>query len=360
MGSCLLSNGGVVTPILSETRSHVFFSFCETYCTLSRRFNLLSTYTKQDLLAMQAWPLERKIQVTQTKIIEWYSRFNGNVSVSFSGGKDSTVLLDLVRRAFPNVPAVFADTGLEYPEIRDFVKTIPNVTWMRPEMPFSRVIEEYGYPVVSKEIAKRIYYARRGSTWAIMHLNGKSKDGTPSKFNERYMKWAHLTDAPFLISEHCCEVMKKRPLKRYVKATGAMPIIGTMASESIRRQSAYLQTGCNAFNKKDPSSQPMSVWLEQDVLRYLALTRIPYAAAYGNIVFDSKTKKLKTTGVQRTGCMFCMFGVHREKQPNRFQLMETTHPKQYDFCINRLGCGAVLDHLNVPYHMTNETMKKGA
>ena len=320
----------------------------------------MGTYTKQDLLAMQAWPLERKIQVTQTKIIEWYSRFNGNVSVSFSGGKDSTVLLDLVRRAFPNVPAVFADTGLEYPEIRDFVKTIPNVTWMRPEMPFSRVIEEYGYPVVSKEVAKRIYYARRGSTWAVMHLNGKSKDGTPSKFNERYMKWAQLIDAPFLISEHCCEVMKKRPLKRFVKETGAMPIIGTMACESIRRQSAYLQTGCNAFNKKDPSSQPMSFWLEQDVLHYLALTRIPYAEVYGNIVFDPKTRKLKTTGVQRTGCMLCMFGVHREKQPNRFQLMETTYPKQYDFCINRLGCGAVLDHLNAPYHMTDKTMKKGA
>ena len=88
------------------------------------------------------------------------------VSVSFSGGKDSTVLLDLARRAFPDIPAVFVDTGLEYPEIRDFVKSIPKVTWLRPEIPFPRVIETYGYPVISKEVAHRIYYARRGSTWA--------------------------------------------------------------------------------------------------------------------------------------------------------------------------------------------------
>lgn len=77
---------------------------------------------------MQSWSLQRKIQVTQTRIIEWYQKNNGKVYVSFSGGKDSTVLLDLARRIYPDIPAVFIDTGLEYPELRDFVKTIPNVT----------------------------------------------------------------------------------------------------------------------------------------------------------------------------------------------------------------------------------------
>lgn len=100
----------------------------------------MNTYTRQDLSVMQAWPLERKIRVTQAKIIEWYHHYGGKVAVSFSGGKDSTVLLDLARRAFPDIPAVFVDTGLEYPEIREFVKTVPNVTWLRPEMPFSKVI----------------------------------------------------------------------------------------------------------------------------------------------------------------------------------------------------------------------------
>ena len=82
----------------------------------------MNAYTRQDLSVMQAWPLERKIRVTQAKIIEWYHHYGGKVAVSFSGGKDSTVLLDLARRAFPDIPAVFVDTGLEYPEIREFVK----------------------------------------------------------------------------------------------------------------------------------------------------------------------------------------------------------------------------------------------
>jgi 3'-phosphoadenosine 5'-phosphosulfate sulfotransferase (PAPS reductase)/FAD synthetase len=307
----------------------------------------MSVYTKQDLTIMQSWSLERKIQVTQAKILEWYYHYNGNVCVSFSGGKDSTVLLDLARRVFPDIPAVFVDTGLEYPEIRDFVKTFPNVDWLKPEMPFNKVIEQYGFPVVSKDVAKRIYYARRGSEWAQKHLQGTFKNGNPSIFNKRYVKWARLVDAPFLISDHCCEVMKKKPFHVYTKQTGKKPIIGTLASDSIRRQSAYLVTGCNAFHKKEPSSQPMSFWLEADVLRYLKLTGIPYCPIYGDIVEENG--KLRTTGAERTGCMFCMFGVHRERQPNRFQRMEQTHPKQYDYCINKLGCGAVLDYIGVPY-----------
>ena len=257
------------------------------------------------------------------------------------------MLLDLAHRAFPDIPAVFVDTGSEYPEIRNFVKTIPNVTWLRPEVPFTKVIERYGYPVVSKDVAKRIYYARKGSGWAIRHLNGQNADGTHSKYNERYMKWRFLVDAPFPISEYCCNVMKKAPLHRYAKETGRKQIVGTMACESSRRQSAYLKTGCNAFRMKEPKSQPMSFWLEQDVLAYLRMTGIPYAPIYGDIVEEKG--KLVTTGAHRTGCMFCMFGVHLEKGPNCFQCMALTHPKQYDFCINKLGCGNVLDYIDVPY-----------
>jgi 3'-phosphoadenosine 5'-phosphosulfate sulfotransferase (PAPS reductase)/FAD synthetase len=104
----------------------------------------------------QAEPLEIKEQLTTNRIKAYYERLNGKVYVSFSGGKDSTVLLHQVRRIYPNVPAVFIDTGLEYPEIRDFVKTIDNVVWLKPKMPFTQVIEQYGYPVISKENAQKI------------------------------------------------------------------------------------------------------------------------------------------------------------------------------------------------------------
>lgn len=308
----------------------------------------MSVYTRQDLSIMQAWPLERKIQVTQAKIIEWYLHYGGMVAVSFSGGKDSTVLLDLARRAFPDIKAAYVDTGLEYPELREFVKTVPDVVWLRPDMPFPKVIETYGYPVISKEVARRIYYARKGSLWAIQHLNGKNRDGSSSVFAERFKRWAFLADAPFLVSDQCCQVMKEKPLDRFRKETGLQPIIGTMACESRRRQKAYLDTGCNAFTKSKPSSQPMSFWMEQDVLQYLKMTGIPYASGiYGDIIEEKG--KLTTTGAKRTGCMFCMFGVHLEKSPNRFEKMALTHPKQHDYCINRLGCGKVLDYIGVPY-----------
>ena len=298
---------------------------------------MTQAFTRQDLSVMQAWSLERKIQVTQTRIIEWYQHYGGKVAVSFSGGLDSTVLLDLSRRIYPDIRAVFVQTGLEYKEIQDFVASVPNVTWLYPETPFNKVISDYGYPVISKEVAKRIEYARKGSLWAVNHLRGVTKDGIPSKYNERYVKWAFLVDAPFLVSEKCCYISKIRPLSRFTKETGCIPIVGTMASESMRRQGAFLQTGCNGFNKKEPSSKPLSFWNKQNILEYIRLTGIPYSSVYGDIVTSPKTRKLVTTGAERTGCIYCMFGVQREKGINRFQRLAQTHPQQYDYCINKLG-----------------------
>ena len=98
----------------------------------------------QRLKELQALPLERKVLITQSRILEWYNYWNGQVYVSFSGGKDSTVLLHIVRNLFPDVEAVFVDTGLEYPELRAFVKTFDNVTCLKPKMNFRQVIDTYG------------------------------------------------------------------------------------------------------------------------------------------------------------------------------------------------------------------------
>lgn len=120
-----------------------------------------AVHNAERLKELQALPLERKIQISQARIIEWYQRWNGNVVVSFSGGKDSTVLLHLVRTIYPDVPAVFSNTGLEYGEIQRFVRSFPNVQIVAPKMRFDQVISTYGYPLIGKEVAEAIYYARR-------------------------------------------------------------------------------------------------------------------------------------------------------------------------------------------------------
>lgn len=301
---------------------------------------------------MQSWSLEQKIKVTQTRIIEWYEHFDGHVYVSFSGGKDSTVLLDLVRRAFPDVPAVFIDTGLEYPEIRKFVETIPNVTWLKPEMNFRKVIETYGYPLISKEVAQKIYESRNNPNGYTKARFDDNSDYV-KKYGKRYSmsKWKWLRDSDIPISHKCCIIMKKKPAKQYEKESGLQPIIGTMACESALRKTAWLKHGCNSFNRERPSSQPMSFWTEQDILEYLYRFKIPYASVYGEIKQD-KNGKYYTTGCDRTGCIFCGFGAHLEKEPNRFQRLKKTHPQIWEWCMKStcqggLGMREVLDYIGV-------------
>lgn len=112
------------------------------------------------LKEMQDWDLDRKIATTLTRITEFANHFDNQVYVSFSGGKDSTVLLDLVRKIIPDVPVVFSNTGLEYPEIQSFARS-KGAEFVRPKMMFNEVITKYGYPIISKEVANAIYYARR-------------------------------------------------------------------------------------------------------------------------------------------------------------------------------------------------------
>lgn len=272
--------------------------------------------------------------ITQARIIEWYNHWGGQVYISFSGGKDSTVLLHIARQCFPDIEAVFVDTGLEYPEVRDHVKTFKNVTWIKPEMTFKQVIEEYGWCYPSKDVASLIHYAK-GSTKKSDNyrkvLNGLNRDGTPSRFKQRYKKYAYLIDAPFIISSKCCYIMKERPVINYERETGKKAILGTMAEESHRRKEAWIKTGCNSFEAQRPLSSPLSFWTEQDILRYIKRYNISIPCVYGDII-ESNNGNLSVTGEQRTGCMFCPIGCHLDN-PNKYQRMKITHPKIYDYCM---------------------------
>lgn len=307
------------------------------------------------LKQLTSLPLDIKILKTKQRIREWYQEFDGKVYISFSGGKDSTVLLNLVREEYPDVEAVFFDTGLEYPEIRDFVSTIENVTWIKPNKSFKTIIEEYGYPVIGKKQARFIrdlQNASENNTATVnLRLTGLNRKGDFCPSQKLAKKWLFMKDAPFKVSEKCCDVMKKNPAKQYANKTGNHPIIATMASESNLREKSWLDHGCNMYDSSTPMSRPMSFWKDSDVLEYLFINNIEIAECYGDIEqnVEDDIIKYNTTGEKRTGCMFCMFGVHLEKHPNRFERMKETHPIQYRYCMDVLGISEVLDYINVDY-----------
>lgn len=421
-----------------------------------------NAHQASDLKQMQSLPLEAKIMMTKQRIKVWYeswvrfeiydkatgktrfatidtrdrnaeppmketeyieSAVDGQVYVSFSGGKDSTVLKHIVDSMYDDVPSLFVNTGLEYPEIQKFAMSQKNVVTIRPEMRFDEVIKKYGYPVVSKEVARRVQYSKSAIQRGVQDtyrdyllLTGQYKAPDGSKSPYCCDKWEFLLNADFPISSDCCTVMKKKPAKKYEKETGRKPIIGTLAAESRLRFQKWLQNGCNSFEKGRPSSQPLSFWTEQDILHYIKkymqkdfdkawdaaknahgyerrkarkfiksmnYRRYAYCSVYGDIQVKSESEDniegqmnlidylgcyepedlLETTGCNRTGCIFCVFGCHLEKEPNRFQKLKQTHPRQYQYCIGGgemidgkwqpskegLGLGKVLDYIGVKY-----------
>lgn len=308
--------------------------------------------TKDELRILQAYPLDLKVKKTKLRIKEWVDYYGEDgVYVSFSGGKDSTVLLHLVREMYPNIEAVFVNTGLEYPEIQKFAKSFDNVTVLTPKMNFKEVITKYGYPFIGKQVAHFVKYYKKGSEWAKLSYEGRhNKTGEYNDYiKERYGKWKDLCHLDFNISDVCCEIMKEKPLIQYKRKTGKNSFIATITEESTRREKAWLKTGCNAFDSKEPISKPLSFWTNQDILQYIKTHGLPIASVYGDIIYTRNNaelydtllcdcgQKLCTTGCDRTGCIFCGFGAHLEKGESRFQRLKRTHPRQYEYC---MGGGA--------------------
>lgn len=347
-----------------------------------------------DLEQMQAYPLWLKVQLTMDRLRGWYGRFY-DPYVSFSGGKDSTVLADLCaafcKRSFGKLILVFSDTGLEYPEVKKFVPYYADylrkkyameveLVIVKPEMTFRKVIQEIGYPIGSKRIARMIYDCKhpteKNAATRHLYLTGEKRDGTFSKAFKLSKRWIPMIDSKFEVSDKCCDIMKKNPTKQYEKETGRVSIVGTMACESNARKETWMQFGCNAFNSRRPQSKPLSFWTEHDILEYIIKNNLPYAEVYGDIIGQDEEGKiyqyqelkelseqengvpmnitLKTTKCQRTGCMFCMFGCHLEKQPNRFQMMKESHPSIYNYCMKPideggLGLDEILSFANIPH-----------
>lgn len=364
----------------------------------------MAKHTMQELYQWQALPLNIKVRMTAERIRSWINEFGEDgVYLSFSGGKDSTVLGHIIREVcgYKNIPFVFVDVPTQYPELKQFAQTFDNLVILKPKISFAQVCEKYGFPMISKEVSNCVSGARKyvkyldsqksnntiltdrqtiPYAWCMADLlgidrriNKKNKafvdlktKNIPSEilkapirakqlfgvkcedFGSMYdrSKYLFMLNAPFEVSDKCCKVMKKQPMHQYNKDTGRVPFTAQMASESKLRTSQWLQNGCNGFDLKIPTSNPMSFWTEQDVLLYIKENNLPICSVYGEVVtdyeamgqcenqmsfadfgiFDKERPLLKTTGCQRTGCVLCGFGCHLEKE-SRFLRLKETHPK---------------------------------
>lgn len=173
-------------------------------------------------------------------------------------------------------------------------------------------------------------------------MGGGTESGKSYFNKDKWLPLAQFTQ--FRISHKCCMETKKKPMAEYIRKTGTLPFIGTLTEESRLREQRWVRHGCNEFEGNHKSSQPMSFWKEQDVLKYIKRNGIEIAEVYGDIITVDKYGypydpiidvgcKLKCTGCDRTGCIFCAFGEHLEKVKTKFQKLAETHPKQYEYCL---------------------------
>ena len=283
--------------------------------------------------------LEVKINTAKSVIKNFYEYMDGKVYVSFSGGKDSVVLLHLVRSLYPEVVGVFADTGLEFPEIKQFVKTIDNIDTIRPSKKFKDIIEVNGIPYPSKENAQKVSEFQHGTE----HIKNIRKNGYPkTKAGKLPNKWLKLVryeqEFGIKVTNKCCYYLKKSPFFKYSTVTKKAGFVGTTIDESGLRATAFAKTGFNIYkeDKKRSKSLPISLFTEQDIWEYIKINKLNYSKIYD-------------MGYSRTGCMYCLFGIHLEKGENRLQKLKKTHPKQHKFVLGLKNYKKLLDLEGIDY-----------
>jgi 3'-phosphoadenosine 5'-phosphosulfate sulfotransferase (PAPS reductase)/FAD synthetase len=317
----------------------------------------------KNLRYLQALPRDLKLAKTKRRIEEAVYRFGvDGVYCSYSGGKDSSVLLHILHSMYGSrIPAVFCDTGLEDRRLREFAMHRANFV-IKPKTSPMETITKYGYPIISKPQAmaiRKLTTQNLSPAYRNKLLYGDEK-GVAGMLSA---KWHYLLEADFKISELCCAVVKKRPFYAYEKESGRIPITGMTAAESAQRAINYVREGgCNAFDLKHPHSQPLGFWTDQDILAYIDFYKVPIAPPYGEVVLQGN--EFCTTCERRTGCQYCCFGVHMEpKDDKRFLRMKKADPQLYDYCIRGgkynengiwvpsqgLGMWHVLDTIKVKY-----------
>ena len=324
-----------------------------------------------DFMVKQKQPYEFKVRYAERRAWEFYEEcgrrgLNCHTSV---GGLDSITLHIFLQSIGIKVPAVSA-SSLEDKSIQAIHKQL-GVESVRPLRNKAEVIREFGFPVLSKEIAAKIELIQHPSekNKTVRHAiitgetgeYGGNRTGTRMQLPGKWLRKFGGADeegaalgyaaAPFLVSAKCCYYLKEKPCDDWAKAHNSVPYLGLMASEGGRREKALMMHGCNYFGETTIRSAPFAIFDRQDVLRLALELDVPVPEIYGRIVREP-SGLLRTTKAQRTGCSMCGFGIHLDKRPHTFDLLYDRNPKEWDFWMNKVGWGEVLDYIGVEWRQT--------
>lgn len=331
-------------------------------------------------VAMQHLPYEVKVRRAEQRAKEFYDEIVNerglNVHVSV-GGLDSITLKYFLDSIGLDVPAIGV-TVVEHSSIRKIHRQI-GVKPIYPDMSKHKVLQELGFPVISKAKAHKINLLQTEDSekqtfiHAIMTGDmgeqGKWQHSNKIKLPDKWIKLFggnyqdHRPDlccrcANFKVSADCCKHMKEDPCDRWAKEHNSFPYLGLMASEGGQREFALMKNGCNYYGKEVTRSAPFAPFMRQDILQLAIDLKVPVPEAYGEIR-RKPDGTLYTTKAQRTGCDICGFGIHLEKRPHRFDRLREDNPKAWHFWMyeccedeetgEKYGWGRVLDYIGVAW-----------
>lgn len=286
--------------------------------------------------------LDNKIDLAKKKIKDFYDANHGKVFISFSGGKDSTVLKHLIHSMYPDVKVAFSNTTNENKDVVRFVKTFSAVDTVFPKMNFKTVLQKKGFPLVSKEVSQKVYelkHTKGKRTFAIRKYGYQNhpdsitdktnKDGIPVPkpgSGKCPNKWQFLAKQKFDITNKCCYFLKKEPLQRYAKENSLKPFMALMGDEGKLRMQLKLygkedENRCYPFLKTN--------WIESDIWEYAKRYNIRFAECY----YDREINGVKVKGEKRTGCELCAYGIHLEEE-NRLDRVKLESPKRFELIMN--------------------------
>ncbi|MBQ2968698.1 MAG: hypothetical protein IJE10_11350 [Clostridia bacterium] len=333
-------------------------------------------------VALQRLPYEIKVRKAEQRIHEFFNEITGvrdaNVHISV-GGLDSITLLMFIRKlgySEREIPAIGC-TVLEHKSIRKIHKQL-GVIPIYPSVPKHKILQEHGFPVISKAKAHKIEILQNpdAEKQTFIHAimtgdmgqQGKFQHSNKIKLPDKWLKLfaghynEHRPDlackcAKFKCSAICCKLMKEEPCDNWAKAHNSFPYLGLMASEGGQREFALMKNGCNYYGKDVIRSAPFAPFMRQDILQLALDLSVPVPEAYGEIKRDTDGT-LYTTKAQRTGCDICGFGIHLEKRPHRFDRLREDNERAWKFWMYECckdddgtpyGWGRVLDYIGVPW-----------